>query len=288
MDKKRQAGSPSAASPRISNRGGTVARPLHLLARFQRDKDLLRTSFSLSCSVASDPTKFCGNCGITLGATIAPDGDELRAEAVGLSARGKVTSECHCGGASPEPRYKLYYGPSRLPLSSPPIRRTQKLLDEVPASPSDMSTEILRMHSAIMSNLYQSDGESIGTEANWAAVVDRDQRAQKSLHDRLGDTDTAAILLDRYISLERSCGPGHRRHFTPRRHGRSEIVDILAGLDRPADSKPQVAALILISQREALCLIAGNTTACLLGLPLPEQIFRVWAFWALGLNYLRD
>ena len=46
-----------------------------------------------------------------------------------------------------------------------------------------------------------------------------------------------------------------------------------------------MAALLLVSQRETTKSISGNTTACLVALPLPEQIFRVLAFWALGLNY---
>src|SRR5262249_40244437 len=33
--------------------------------------------------------------------------------------------------------------------------------------------------------------------------------------------------------------------------------------------------------------IAGNTSACQAVLALPEQIFRVWAFWRLGLNYYK-
>ena len=106
----------------------------------------------------------------------------------------------------PKPRYKLYTDRAGSLYRRRQFDAAQKLLDEVPASPSDVSTEILRMHSAIMSNLYQSDGESIGTEANWAAVADGINRAEKSLHDRLGDTDTAAILLDRYVRLREAAG----------------------------------------------------------------------------------
>jgi hypothetical protein len=64
------------------------------------------------------------------------------------------------------------------------------------------------------------------------------------------------------------------------------VVDILAGLAGPgAPHNPQAAALLLWSKGEASQAIAGHASACQAALSLPEQTFRVWAFWRLGLDY---
>ena len=44
-------------------------------------------------------------------------------------------------------------------------------------------------------------------------------------------------------------------------------------------------ATLLLAKYDAGTSIAGDASACQFALSLPEQIYRIWAWWKLGLNY---
>jgi hypothetical protein len=64
------------------------------------------------------------------------------------------------------------------------------------------------------------------------------------------------------------------------------VVDVLGGL-RPGRSvpRPRLACLLLLARIEAGNALSGDSRACQFALSLPEQIYRLWAFLRLGLNY---
>ena len=47
----------------------------------------------------------------------------------------------------------------------------------------------------------------------------------------------------------------------------------------------RVALLLVLCSVEAGRALTGNASAIRAVLPLPEQIYRLWAFWRLGINF---
>ncbi|MAD79243.1 MAG: hypothetical protein CMJ50_00150, partial [Planctomycetaceae bacterium] len=65
------------------------------------------------------------------------------------------------------------------------------------------------------------------------------------------------------------------------------LVDALCGLRSTAKCYARAAAILLLLKHESCSAIPGHASACQAALYLPEQIFRVWAFWCLGINYYK-
>src|SRR5262249_61718441 len=70
-------------------------------------------------------------------------------------------------------------------------------------------------------------------------------------------------------------------------HGafQTRLVDILAGFAGEQHRDPRGAALLLLIKFEAGKAVAGDGSACQFVLSMPEEVFRVWALWKLGLNF---
>ena len=67
--------------------------------------------------------------------------------------------------------------------------------------------------------------------------------------------------------------------------GEKRVVDALAGLRQSSHRCDETAAFLLLCKFETCNAISGHAAACQASLALPEQLLRVWAFWALGINY---
>jgi hypothetical protein len=210
------------------------------------------------------------------------DRDELRSEAVGAWACETLLQDAIAEGRT---RASIHAVADRAQLmySMRQFAGVSRILEATSSSPSDDRIEFLRLHSAIMADLYQSAGDAMGADANWAGVAEGTDRAMNCLKQRGAAIHESALLVERYERLSDVA----RVIKTVSRRGEPSIrlVDVLAGLYGTEDLDPRVAALLIISQRESSRSVPGNTSACLIALPLPEQIFRVWGFWALGLNY---
>jgi len=154
-----------------------------------------------------------------------------------------------------------------------------RLLAGVPLG-DDLRSEFLRRNAELMAALFPGD-VATPLEADWRAVA----RLAGDCYRRLQEVGAAIHvpepLLERYERLAQVA------KAIVQVEGRTRVVDVLAGLSGSERAKPWIAAFLLVSHREALDTVATPWLAWQVGLSLPEQCARVWALWALGLNYDR-
>jgi hypothetical protein len=210
------------------------------------------------------------------------DGDELRSEALGMAAREVLLREAIVEGRA-HSAIQTVVDRAQSMYQTRQFEGVLRLLDAIPHNTSNIQARITQLHSDIMANLYSSDGESMGADANWTEIVKSTDSAIRYVNEQCNNIRGSELLIERYEHLQRVARIIDSISRCVDRAIR--LVDILAGLKDSSDPYPQVAALLLVTQFEAACSTPGDTTACLLALPLPEQIYRVWAFWALGLNF---
>ena len=132
---------------------------------------------------------------------------------------------------------------------------------------------ILLQHTKVMDCLHGS-----GLDIDW----ERLRRAIRSARDAIrGETaiDGVDLLTGRYAEIEEMADTiVAAQKIGPR------IVDTLAGLGR-SSGDPKSAALLIVLWLDNCRSITSNSLALSAALPLPEQIFRIWAFWMMGINY---
>jgi hypothetical protein len=209
----------------------------------------------------------------------------LRAEALGAAALKVAladSSEQH-GRSSP---WQNVSSRARQLYQRRQYAGAQRVLDGVDAFRLRPHDRLLRAHSRVMYAIQGAEGdEHLGEDTDCSALRDALREARKSLD---GD-DLGLSLIDRrkiegrYEQLEgvanavskASSASGPVRSF----------VDVLAGFGGEGDQNVRVAALLLLVRFEAAKTMAGDASACQFALSLPEQIFRTWALWGLGLSF---
>ena len=132
---------------------------------------------------------------------------------------------------------------------------------------------ILLQHAKVMNCLHGS-----GLDIDWEWL----RRAIRSARDTVrGETaiDDVDRLIGRYTEIEELANT----IVAAQKHG-PRIVDTLAGLGR-SSGDPESAALLIVLWLDNCRSITSNSLALSAALPLPEQIFRIWAFWMAGISY---
>jgi hypothetical protein len=164
-----------------------------------------------------------------------------------------------------------------------------ELLRKVPFRPPRPHVRILESHAQVMALLYGDEGDDHpGGDTDWGATREAVRSARRLLSE-LGQSvaeDDRAELDRRYDRLEQLSAQVLEAAGVQGPLG-ARFIDVLAGLVEGGPSHPETAAMLLVVKGEAIQNIDGDETACVAALPLPEQIFRIWAFWHLKLNYYR-
>ena len=140
---------------------------------------------------------------------------------------------------------------------------------------------VLDAHALVMGELYGGDAEAAMTACDWEAACKALRVAEGQVSGwRLGE-EGLSRLGGRYEGLGRFCQTVHAaRRANPR------VVDVLLGMRGDAAKTDRRAAMtLLVAHLTYDSRISGDTLACQTALPLLEQVFRAWAFVALGLNY---
>jgi hypothetical protein len=196
------------------------------------------------------------------------DGQELRARVVGREAFERMLLE-----QPPERRFQL----GRAAYQLRRWAEAERILVTIGAPPA----VVLLAHSRIMKALCGDTEAHVSLDARWTyalseIAVARDAVRQMGLADDL--------LLARYDQLAQ---------FTRTVHGAlqsgvTRIVDALAGLDPRCEASPTDALLMLLTQTRTLPAMSlgrrVENEVMTRAMALPEQIFRVLAFWRLGLR----
>lgn len=209
------------------------------------------------------------------------EGDQLRAECVGEAAIKLMTKEALQRGEEK----KMFASVSALAKAMYARRQygvVLKLLDVNRLRLSGYPFDILGAHAKVMCDLYGCEGSRIGIDTNWSGVRRSIEKAIKILKkhlDKIGKSEAFELRYEELEILAHSIIKAQK--VNPR------VVDVLAGiLDVPANcTNHKAAAVFLLLQYEASQAMPGHSSACQSATALPEQIFRVWAFWALRLTY---
>lgn len=137
---------------------------------------------------------------------------------------------------------------------------------------------ILNANTCVMDRLYQNGVPDEDTD--WRAVL-RDVTTAQKIANRRGTASNRAFLISRLAEIEEMA------KILVQAQGSNELrlVDALCGLRGNSSPYPKVAVTLILLKHESCSAIPGNASACQAALFLPEQIFRVWAYWKLGVNY---
>jgi hypothetical protein len=149
---------------------------------------------------------------------------------------------------------------------------------EIPAS-----LEVLTLHSKIMTALFgQSGEETAGENTEWPAVLEGIRAARRRLDRDDIDAGWRGIAESRWGELETVA----TKVCEVRHWGQARVVDALAGMiSGHWTTSNWTALLLIILSVESGRAIRGNVSAIRAVLPIPEQIYRLWAFWRFRLNY---
>jgi hypothetical protein len=143
--------------------------------------------------------------------------------------------------------------------------------------------QLVAQHARIMFSLLGGCGnEAAGEDSDWEAVLRCVQDARQLLLRVHLDQLEREMIECRYDELDAVA----RSVCSAKAGGQSRIVDRLGGLAVGGCApSPRTALLLVLCGVEAGRALTGNASAIRAVLPLPEQIYRLWAFWQLGLNY---
>ena len=197
----------------------------------------------------------------------------LRAEAVGASAATRLAKFAQ-SAPDDAPRRDLWRRGRELYR----LRRfseVARLLDGAPKLTLRPHIRLLSLHAKIMALLTGGASEASPADADWQQLISLLEQARAAA---AGSPDRE-LLEPRYLDLlTPACKVLQAIKAGPR------PVDILAGLHGQSDS-PDSAAFLLTLCLDAGRRMVGPSAAMKLVLELPEQIFRCWAFVAIGINY---
>ena len=122
-------------------------------------------------------------------------------------------------------------------------------------------------------------------DTDWRRLHEEITTAQTALGNVRDIIQGVEIIEGRYRDLG-----GIAEHLTlaisaAKKHQDNRIVDCLAGLGKTLEGDPRAAALLLLLKYQSGQAVLAPSESLALVLPLPEQVFIVWAKWRLNLNY---
>jgi hypothetical protein len=213
------------------------------------------------------------------------DADGLRAEALGAAA---VEAAVRAGEAEGRGRSVWYRAGDRARLL---YRRRQyeaaaRVLSGLDTDSIRAHDQLLRGHAVVMQFLGGTEDEFLGSESSANRVLSELSACRESLTAGVPGLDPAdgEKILYRYEELEKvATATAAAAKSQGRFAGR--VVDVLAGFSERERRNDRAALLLLLSRLESARTMAGDTAALAYALPLPEQVMRVWALWAAGVNY---
>jgi hypothetical protein len=140
---------------------------------------------------------------------------------------------------------------------------------------------VLALHAQVMAELYGGEAEAPMTDCSWDAACISLRKALGQIVELRLEDEHEKRLRERYEELLRFCTAVQKA-----RKANARVVDVLLGIRGGNGSADRRIAVTLLAAHLAYDdRIAGDTLACQAALPLLEQLFRAWAFVALGLNY---
>lgn len=197
----------------------------------------------------------------------------LRAEGVGASASTRLATMAQDNPNESQSRDLWHRAQTLYGLGH--YGEVVRLLAPAPGLMLRPHLRLLSVHAEIMALLTGSVSEGSPADADWKRLILLLEQAKEQ---SVGLLD-GELLMPRYSELLNTARDVVRSlAIAPR------VVDVLSGLQGDCDA-PGSAAFLLV-----LCLAAGKrmtgpSAALKVVVELPEQIFRCWAFVALGLNY---
>jgi hypothetical protein len=210
------------------------------------------------------------------------EADTLRSEAVGRAALTQLIREAtpqqpgHTVAAyTLEPKAREMYARGRYSVAG-------ELCSHLEPAGASTSVRMLMAHTEIMRKLQPSDEGLAGRDSDWMGLLSALGNAGKLTRSLRLPVATAQILQQRYEGLGRVA----RVVLDASKGGAVRVVDTLAGL-RGSRPTPEFSVCLLLMELQVAAgkAIPGDSAACEAVLAMPEQICRVWAKWAMGLDY---
>jgi len=140
---------------------------------------------------------------------------------------------------------------------------------------------VLNAHCTVMTEMFGGDSEAPMADCNWETTKSALNQMRGQVRNWRLQPEHQERLLARYEDLMRFCGIVQKAELVSTR-----VVDVLLGLRGGNGELDRRAAItLLVAHFTYDSRIPGDTQACQAALPLLEQVFRAWAFVALGINY---
>jgi hypothetical protein len=210
----------------------------------------------------------------------------LRAEALGAAALKAALADTGRGTGRRSP-WQDVPGRARLLYQRRQYAAAVQALKGADPARLTAHDRLLWAHAAVMRATHGAEGdEHLGEDTDCRAL----REALRDVRKVLAESDLGLSASDqrkiegRYEQLE---GVADAICAAAAVEGpfRGRLVDILAGFGPEKDCNTRGAALLLLVKFEAGKAIAGDASACQFALSLPEQIFRIWALWKIGISY---
>jgi len=209
------------------------------------------------------------------------DADGLRADCLGRAAVRHAIQEAVEAGRQQE-LPDLAFNRAKLMYKRRQYLPAWEILSNTRTGTSNPTVALLRVHSKVMADLYAGNEVVIGADTNWDELKRSLADAKHVLATHSSSVRSPERVQHRYDELESVANS-----ISDAEKVSNRFVDVLAGLVHGTDVSVdrKAACLLLLLQYEIGKTNPGNSVACQLILPLPEQVLRIWAFWALGINY---
>lgn len=208
------------------------------------------------------------------------DDKGLRADAVGEACLTLQVQRAISISAANDPLHTRFQSALRL-YRNKQFEQVMKILGPGNGPNDTVETIVLRNHASTMDAIYDR-----GIDADWRGVqasvnAETDTVNTLPLKDR--DKKRLRGRLDKLSSLARAASAASTAASAA---GSRRIIDFLTGLAGPTAVEDHVVALtLLVLQLESAKSTRGNSDSIRKILSMPEQLFRVWAWWKLGINY---
>lgn len=196
-------------------------------------------------------------------ASVLLNGDEIRAQALGPLA-ASMSTVSHL--AAFETARALYFRGSY-----------RAALDVIKNFADTTASRMLLLHAGAMSLLIDPDDGRPGLDTDWRQV-------RSLLSDAMALLSESSSGISRVsIGQIEECQKRLLRISAP-------IADAASGstrriVDALSDKSPRSAFWIVMLEKMRANSLVGNSSATLAALALPEQVYRLWAYWHLELDY---
>lgn len=148
---------------------------------------------------------------------------------------------------------------------------------------ADKRLELLHLHAQIMDALCPYRGELASIDSNWGIIPSLVRSAKKQAIDCPGaDSDMTERLAGRYTSLAKYAQliSENKRDYRP-----IDKLSATVAADRNKQDLAICTLLLLYLHVQNARSRSDASEGVQLAMALPEQVFRVWALWALDVNY---